>query len=48
MIGFLHLEMCAQEFRGKLLGGSGWEMMFHLVQIFTPGVSASLLGAKHV
>ena len=37
MIGFLHSEMCAQEVGGKLLGGSGWERMFHLVKIFTPG-----------
>ena len=47
-IGFLHLEMCAWEVGGKLLGGSGWERMFHLANIFTPGVSASLLGDKHV
>ncbi|MES9879344.1 MAG: hypothetical protein ABW185_00490 [Sedimenticola sp.] len=48
MIGFLHLEMCTQEAGGKLMGGSGWERMFHLANIFTPGVAASLLGGKHV
>ena len=48
MIGFLHLEMCTQEAGGKLMGGSGWERMFHLAKIFTSGVAASLLGGKHV
>jgi len=48
MIGFLHLEMCTQEAGGKLMGGSGWERMFHLAKIFTPGVAASLLCGKHV
>ena len=48
IIGFLHLEMCTQEAGGKLMGGSGWERMFHLAKIFTPGVAASLLGGKHV
>ena len=48
MFGFLHLEMCTQEAGGKLMGGSGWERMFHLAKIFTPGVAASLLGGKHV
>lgn len=48
MFGFLHLKMCTQETGGKLLGGSGWERMFHLSKIFTPGVVASLLGGKHV
>ena len=50
MVGFLHLEMemCALEFGGKLLGGLGWERMFHLAKIFTPSIPASLLGGKHV
>ena len=47
-IGFLHLEMCAQEAGGKSMSSSGWEQMFHLQNIFTPGVAACLLGGKHV
>ena len=48
IIGYLHLDMCAQEVGGKLVGESGWQRMFHLAKIFTPSVSASLLGGKHV
>ena len=48
MIGFLHLEMCLQEVGGKILGGSGWERMFSLSKIHTPGVAASLLGGHKV
>ena len=33
---------------GELLAGSGWERMFSLVQVFTPGVAAALLGASYV
>lgn len=48
MMGFLHVEMCCQEAGGKLMGGSGWERMFVLADIFKPGVASSLLGGKHV
>ena len=48
MMGFLHIEMASQECGGSLLAGSGWERMFTQAKIFTPGVSASLLGGKHV
>lgn len=33
---------------GKLLAGSGWERMFSLAKVFTPGVASSLLGGSHV
>ena len=48
MMGFLHIEMASQECGGSLLAGSGWDRMFTQAKIFTPGVSASLLGGKHV
>ena len=48
MMGFLHLEMCMQEEGGKILGGSGWEQMFHKAGLFSSGVAVSLLGGKHV
>ena len=48
LMGFLHIEMASQECGGKLLAGSGWERMFSLAKVFTPGVAASLLGGKHV
>ena len=48
MMGFLHLEMCAQEAGGKLLGGSGWERMFVLSKIHKTGVAVSLLGGHKV
>ena len=47
-IGVLHVEMTSQECGGKLLGGSGWERMFSLAKVFTPGVAVSLLAGKHV
>ena len=48
MMGFLHVEMAAQECGGKLLAGSGWDNMFSQSKIFNSGVAASLLGGKHV
>ena len=48
MLGFLHLEMCAQEAGGKLLAGSGWERMFVQSKIHTAGVAISLLGGHKV
>ena len=48
VMGFLHIEMASQECGGKLLVGSGWERMFILAKVFTPGVATSLLGGKHV
>ena len=48
MLGFLHLEMCAQEAGGKLLGGSGWDKLFVLSKIHTSGVAASLLAGKNI
>ena len=48
LMGFLHIEMESQECGGKLLAGSGWERMFSLAKIFTPGVATSLLGGRHV
>ncbi|KAL8625684.1 hypothetical protein ACOMHN_043959 [Nucella lapillus] len=48
MIGFLHVEMASQECGGKLLAASGWERMFSMANIFSSGVTASLLGGKHV
>ena len=47
-MGLLHIEMTSQECGGKLLAGSGWERMFSIANIFTPGVGSSLLGGKHV
>ena len=47
-MGFLHIEMASQQCGGKLLAGSGWERMFSLVKVFTPGVAAALLGASYV
>ena len=47
-MGFLHVEMTSQDCGGKLLSGSGWDRMFTLANVFTTGVSASLLGGKHV
>ena len=47
-IGLLHMEMCDQECGGKLMGGSGWEDIFSISGVFTPGVCNSLLGGKHV
>jgi len=32
----------------RLLAGSGWERMFSIANIFTPGVATSLLGGKHI
>ena len=40
--------MASQECGGKLLAGSGWERMFSLGKIFTPGVASSLLGGKNI
>ena len=37
-----------QEEGGKILGGSGWEQMFHKAGLFSSGVPVSLLGGKHV
>ena len=48
IMGFLHLEMCNQECGGKLMGGSGWEEIFSIAGVFTPGVCSSFLGGKHV
>ena len=48
MMGFLHIEMASQECGGSLLAGSVWDRMFTQPKIVTPGVSASLLGGKHV
>ena len=47
-MAFLHIEMASQECGGKLLAGSGWERMFSLAKIVTPGIATSLLGGKHV
>ena len=47
-IGLLHMEMCDQEVGGKITGGSGWEDIFSISGVFTPGVCSSLLGGKHV
>jgi len=47
-MGLLHIEMTSQECGGRLLAGSGWERMFSIADVFTPGVAASLLGGKHV
>ena len=47
-MGFLHIEMASQECGGSLLAGSVWDRMFTQPKIVTPGVSASLLGGKHV
>ncbi|KAL8591565.1 hypothetical protein ACOMHN_055532 [Nucella lapillus] len=47
-MGFLRVEMTAQECGGKLLAGSGWDRMFCLSKIYETGVAASLLGGKHV
>ncbi|KAL8609400.1 hypothetical protein ACOMHN_019890 [Nucella lapillus] len=47
-VGFLHVEMASQECGGKLLAASGWERMFSMANIFLSGVTASLLGGKHV
>lgn len=48
MLGMLHTEMVLQECGGQLMGGSGWETMFHMVGIFPPGVAKSLLGGHHI
>ena len=48
MLGMLHTEMVLQECGGQLMGGSGWENMFHMAGIFPPGVSNSLLGGSHI
>ena len=48
MLGMLHLEMATQECGGRLLGGSGWELMFLEAGIYQSGVCNSLLGGKHV
>ena len=40
--------MSKQEVGGQLLGGSGWEAMFHMAGIFPPGVCNSLLDGKKV
>ena len=47
-MGFLHIEMAALQCGGKLLGGSGWERMFNLSNIFPPGVASSLVGSSDV
>ena len=40
--------MCVCGGGEELLAGSGWERMFSLAEVFTPGVVVSLLGASHV
>ena len=47
-MGLLHIEMTSQECGGKLLAGSGWERMFSIANVFTPGVATFLLDGKHV
>ena len=44
----LHVEMCFQEMFGKLVGGSGWETLFHDAKIYESGVCTSLLGGKFI
>ena len=39
LMGLLHIEMTSQECGGRLLAGSGWERMFSIANIFTPGVA---------
>ena len=41
-------QQCVCVWGGELLAGSGWERMFSLVKVFTPGVAAALLGASYV
>ena len=47
-MGFLHIEMASRQCGGKLSAGSGWERMFSLAKVFSPGVVVSLLGGSHV
>lgn len=47
-MGLLHFEMALQEVGGSLMGDSGWENMFVLAGIFTPGVAKSLLSGNNI
>jgi len=48
IMGFLHVEVASQECAGKFLADSGWDKLFTLGKVTTPGVAKSFLGGSHV